>query len=88
MGPRGVGNLKFTIYVPLVPKIHHIKFEKNWSSGYQEDVKNVQMCTDTTHHVWPHPGGKTSTLRIMKFTISVEVFLFYIAMQLVFLKYM
>jgi hypothetical protein len=44
MGPMGIGNLKFTIYVPLVPKIHHIKFEKNWSSGYQ-DVKNVQMCT-------------------------------------------
>jgi hypothetical protein len=86
-GPQGVGNLKFTIYVPLVPKIHHIKFEKNWSSGYREEVKNVQMCTDTTHHVWPRPRGKTSTPRIMKFTISVEVFLLYIAMQLVFLKY-
>jgi hypothetical protein len=35
-GPRRVGNLKFTIYVPLVPKMHHIKFEKNWSSGNQE----------------------------------------------------
>jgi hypothetical protein len=62
--------LKFTIYVPLVPKIHHIKFEKNWSSGYQEEVKNVQMCIDTTHHVWPHPGP-----RIMKFKILVEIFL-------------
>jgi hypothetical protein len=41
------------------------------------------MCTDTTHHVWPRPGGKTSTPRIMKFTISVEVFLLYTAMQLV-----
>jgi hypothetical protein len=40
MGPRGVGNLKFTIYVPLVPKMHNIKFKKNWRSGYQE-VKNV-----------------------------------------------
>ena len=86
-GPRGAGNPKFTIYPRLVPKMHHIKFEKNWSSGYQE-VKNVQMWTDTTHHVWPRPGGKTSTLRIMKFTISEEVFLLYIAMRLVFLKYM
>jgi hypothetical protein len=43
MGPRGVGNLKFTIYAPLVPKIHHIKFENNWSIGYQEEVKNNQM---------------------------------------------
>jgi hypothetical protein len=24
-GPRGAGNLKFTIYVPLAPKMHHIK---------------------------------------------------------------
>ena len=85
-GPRGAGNPKFTIYARLVPKMHHIKFEKNWSSGYQE-VKNVQMCTDTTHHVWHRPGGKTSTPRIMKFTISGEVSLLYIAMQLVFLTY-
>jgi hypothetical protein len=42
-GLRWAGNLKFTIYVPLVPKMHHIKFEKNWSSGYQEEVKDVQM---------------------------------------------
>jgi hypothetical protein len=87
-GPHGVGNVKFTNYAPFVPKIHHIKFEKNWSSGYQKEVKNVQMCTDTTYHVWPRPGGKTSTPRIMKFTISVEVFLFYITMHLVFRKYM
>jgi hypothetical protein len=38
IGPRGAENLKFTIYVPLVPKMHHTKFEKNWSSGYQEDM--------------------------------------------------
>jgi hypothetical protein len=87
-GPRVVGNLNFTIYVPLVPKMHYIKFEKNWSSGYQEGVKNVQMCTYTTHHVWPRPGGKISNLRILKFTISVEVFLLYITTPLVFLKYM
>jgi hypothetical protein len=73
-GPRGSGNLKFTISALLVPKMHHIKFEKNWSSGYQE-VKNVQMLTDTIHHVWPRPGGKTSTPTIMKFTISVMAFL-------------
>jgi hypothetical protein len=36
--------MKFTVYALLVPKMHHIKFEKNWSSGYQE-VKNVQMLT-------------------------------------------
>jgi hypothetical protein len=43
---------RFTIYALLVPKMHHIKFEKNWSSGYQE-VKNVQnlMLTYTIHHV-------------------------------------
>jgi hypothetical protein len=81
------GNLKFTIYAPLVPKMHHTKFEKNWSSGYQE-FKNVQMLTDTIHHVLPRPGGKTSTPRIMKFTILVEAFLFYITMHLVFLTYM
>jgi hypothetical protein len=68
--------------------MHHIKFEKNWSSGYQEEVKNVQMGTDTTHQVWLRPGGKTSTPRIMKFTISVEVFLLYITMHLVFLTNM
>jgi hypothetical protein len=67
--------------------MHHFKFEKNWSSGYQE-VKNVQMLTDTINYVWPRPGGKTSTLRIMKFTIWVEAFLLYIAMHLVFLTYM
>jgi hypothetical protein len=57
MGPRGAGNPKFTIYTPLVPKMHHIKFEKNWSSGYQE-VKNVQMLTDTIYHVSPPLGAK------------------------------
>jgi hypothetical protein len=57
-GPRGAGNLKFTIYVPLVPKMQHIKFEKNWSSGYQEEVKNVQMLTDTIYHVCPPLGEK------------------------------
>jgi hypothetical protein len=65
--------------------MQNINFEKNWSIGYQEQAKNVQMCTDTTHHVWPRPGGKTSTLRIMKFTILVKVFLLYITMHLVFL---
>jgi hypothetical protein len=53
-GPSGAGNLKFTIYAPLVPKMHHIKFEKNWSSGYMyHEVKNVQMSTDTIYNVCP-----------------------------------
>jgi hypothetical protein len=86
--PLGVGNLKFTIYVPLVPKMHHTKFEKNWSSGYQEELKNVPMLTDTIYHVWPCPEGKTSTPRIMKFTILVEAFLLYITIHLVCLTYM
>jgi hypothetical protein len=77
-GPRGTGNLKFTNYVPLVQKMRHIKFEKNWSSGYQEEVKK---CSN----VWPCPGGKTSTPRIIKFTILVEAFLLHITMPLVFL---
>jgi hypothetical protein len=55
---------------------------------YQEEVKNVQMLTDTIYHVWPRPGGKTSTPMIMKFTILVEAFLFYITMHLVFLTFM
>jgi hypothetical protein len=83
----GVGNLKFTIYVPLVPKMHHIKFEKNWSSGYQE-VKNVQMWT---LHIMFGPALWAKPLprgRIMKFTILVKVFLVYITMHLVFLIYM
>ena len=45
-GPRGARDLKFTIYVPLVPKKLHTKFEKNWTSSYQEEVKNVQLFTD------------------------------------------
>jgi hypothetical protein len=59
-GPRGAGNPKFTIYAPLVPKMHHFKFEKNWSSGYQEEVKNVQMLTDTIYmyQVCPPLGAK------------------------------
>jgi hypothetical protein len=23
--------------------MHHIKFEKNWSSGYKEQITNIQM---------------------------------------------
>jgi hypothetical protein len=57
--------------------MHLIKFEKNWSSGYQEKVKNVQMLTDTIYHVWPHHGGKTAT----NFTILVESFLLYITIM-------
>jgi hypothetical protein len=39
----GAGNLKFTINVPLAPKTHYTKFEKNSKSGYQEEIKNVPM---------------------------------------------
>lgn len=38
--------------------------------------------------VWPHPGVKTSTLGIMKFTISLEVLQLYMTIiNLVFLLY-
>jgi hypothetical protein len=56
---------------PLFPKMYHIEFEKNWSSGYQEEAKIVQISNVTIHHVWPHPGSKTSTPRILKLTILV-----------------
>jgi hypothetical protein len=75
-------------YVSHVRKIHHIKFEKNWSSGYQEKVKNVQMLTDTIYHFWPRPGSKTATSRIINFIILVEAFLLYITMHLGFLANM
>jgi hypothetical protein len=64
-GPRGgggAGKLKFTIYVPLVPKMHHIKFDKNWSSGYQE-VKNVQMLTNTIYIMFGTALGAKPQLR-------------------------
>jgi hypothetical protein len=49
IGPTGAGNLKFTIYAPFVQKMHHIKFEKNWNCGYQEEVKKAKMLTDTIY---------------------------------------
>jgi hypothetical protein len=65
--------------------MQHIKFEKNWGSGYHEEVKNVQMLT---HHifitVWPRPAGKTVTPRILHFTILIQAFLLYITMHSVF----
>ena len=64
--------------------MHHIKFEKNSSKSYQEEVKNVQMLTDTIYHVWPRLGGKIATPRIINFTILVEAFLLYITMHSVF----
>jgi hypothetical protein len=39
-GPKETGNLKFTIYVLLVPK----NLKKNWCSGYQEEVKKMFKC--------------------------------------------
>jgi hypothetical protein len=56
--PQGGRKPEFTIYAPLVLKMHYIIFEKNWSSGYQEEVKNVQMLTDTIYHVCPPLGAK------------------------------
>jgi hypothetical protein len=82
-GPRGTGNLKFTIYVPLVPKMHYTKFEKNWSSGYQEEVKNVQMLTHYLSCLAP-PWGQKRYPKDYNFTILVEVFLLYITMHSVF----
>jgi hypothetical protein len=54
-------------------------------------MKKLEMfkCAQTLQIIFgPTLGGKTSTPRIMKFTISVEVSLLYITMHLVFLKYM
>ena len=56
-GPRGARDLKFTIYVPLVPKMLHTKFEKNWTGGYQEEVKNVQLLTHYVPNLTP-PWGQ------------------------------
>jgi hypothetical protein len=37
--------------------MHHIQFEKNWSSGYQEEVKNVQILTDYIYIMFGHALG-------------------------------
>jgi hypothetical protein len=49
--PQGTEVLQFTIYVPHVLNMHQTKFEKNRNSGYQEQVKNVQLftCLITDH---------------------------------------
>jgi hypothetical protein len=82
IGPWGAGNLKFTIYAPLVPKMHHIKFEKNWSSGYQK----LKYSNVNRHYIscLPSPGGKTATPRIINLTFMVEAFLLYVIMHSVF----
>jgi hypothetical protein len=54
----------------------------------KKNLISVEVLTDTIYHGWPHPGGKTSTMRMMKFTILVEPFLLYITMHSVFLNYM
>lgn len=43
---------KFTNYVPLVSKMLHTKFQKNWKGKYQYEVKNVQFSTYNDRH-WP-----------------------------------
>jgi hypothetical protein len=40
----------------------------------KKKLKNFQMLTDTTYHVWPRPGGKIATPRFINFTILVEAF--------------
>jgi hypothetical protein len=35
----------------LGPKMLQITFEERWSSGYQKDVKNVQILTNTIYYV-------------------------------------
>ena len=60
-GPRVARDLKFTIYLPLVPKMLHIKFEKNWTGRYQEEVKNVQLLT---HFINDH-FGPTLILKLL-----------------------
>jgi hypothetical protein len=61
--PWRAGVLKFTILVPLVPKMHHTRFEKKWSSGYQE-VTNVLLLTYfITDHFGPTQIPKRFTLR-------------------------
>jgi hypothetical protein len=36
--------------------MHHNKFENNWSSGYQEGVKNIQMLTLTLYIILNGPA--------------------------------
>jgi hypothetical protein len=50
-GPKAAGNLKFSIHVFLGPKMLQITFEERLSSGYQKDVKNVQILTHTIYYV-------------------------------------
>jgi hypothetical protein len=51
--PKGQGIWNSQFIPPPCSNTHHIKFEKNWSSGYQEEAKNVQLLTDTIYHVCP-----------------------------------
>ena len=64
----------------------HTKFEKNWTGGYQEEVKNVQLLTDM-YQIRPRPGARTPTPGITKFTILVNAFQLYITMHLVSLRH-
>ena len=75
-------------YVPLVPKMLHAKFEKNWTGGYQEEVKNVQLLTHFINdHFGPHPNTKTPTPRITKFKIIIEISLLIPNIHLVLIYY-
>jgi hypothetical protein len=46
--------------------MHYIKFEKNWSSGYQE-VNNVQMLTDKLYIMFALPWGQNHYPKDYKF---------------------
>jgi hypothetical protein len=46
------------------PKEASYYLKKELGIGYQE-VNHVPMLTDKIYQVWPCPGGKTSTPRIM-----------------------
>lgn len=41
-GPWGAEVLKFTVNVPLAPKMLHINFDKDWN-GSHEEIQNVQL---------------------------------------------
>jgi dolichyl-phosphate-mannose--protein O-mannosyl transferase len=45
------------------------------------------LLIHTIYHVWPCPGSKTPTPRIMKFTTVEEAFLLYITMHLFFFSH-
>lgn len=37
--------IKFSMYVPLTPNLHHTKIRKNWPRSFYEEVQNVHLLT-------------------------------------------